>query len=114
MLGITLSVLVWLKLAPDNGAFVEMGEVRVWNDCPNRVSRVSVAKAVTLTDGCGEKGMEGWRGSELLMGVSSLTHRPFLRVTLLPSLQNRNSDASTTFAKSFERLVSLLQMLRKI
>lgn len=47
-------------------------------------------------------------------GVSSLTHRPLLRVTLLPSVQNGNSDASTTFAKSFERLVSLLQMLRKI
>lgn len=48
------------------------------------------------------------------LGVSGLTPRPFLRVPLLPSLQNVDSDASTAFAKSFERLVSLLQTLCKI
>lgn len=105
MLGITLSVLAWLKLALGNGGFVEMGEVRV---------EMTVHPKCILTDGCGDKGCGGAGALSCSWGVSSLTHRPFLRVTLSPSLQNGTSDASTTFAKSFERFVSLLQMQGKI
>lgn len=48
------------------------------------------------------------------LSASRLTPRPFLGVPPVPSLQNGDSDASTAFAKSFARLVSLLQMLHEI
>lgn len=75
VLGITFSVLAWIKLVPGKEVFVEMGEVRVWNDCP---PYVPTAKAGVLTDGCGDKGIVGvlwhWAAHE---GSSAWLTDPF-------------------------------------
>lgn len=104
----------WEQSICGNGSGAFKSECLKWLSTLNTCSQSWFSHRCLWWHGQQRGPWDGGGALSYLLGVSSFTPRPFLRVPLLPSLQNGDSDASAAFAKSFERLVFLLQTLHEI